>query len=108
MRWDERRRGDETKRVRVGVSQSRRDAGWRLLSGDSCCEKCRMQLCVPDTDCNCVLLWVQKREGGLRLNGRADEQIPNVDAGRTDIVWGTVNDGPICHCVNAGEVKAPT
>ena len=36
-----------------------------------------------------------------------NEYLPNVDAGRTDIVWGTVNDGPICHCVNAGEAKAP-
>ena len=27
--------------------------------------------------------------------------------GRTDIVRGTVNDGPMCHCVNAGEAKAP-
>ena len=40
----------------------------------------------------------QMNEGGPRLNGRADERVPNMDAGRTDIVWGTVNDGPICHC----------
>ena len=26
--------------------------------------------------------------------------------GRTDVVWGTVNDGPICHCVNARDSKA--
>ena len=45
-----------------------------------------------------MLLWVQRREGGPRLNGRADERVPNVDAGRTDIVWGMVNDGPNCHC----------
>ena len=66
-----------------------------------------MRLCVPDRDWNRVLLWAQKREGGPRLNGRADERVPDVDAARTDIVWGTVNDGPICHCVNAGEAKAP-
>ena len=70
MGCDEGQRGNETKRVRVRVSQSRRDAGWRLLSGDSCCEKCRMRLCVPDRDCNRVLLWAQKREGSPRLNGR--------------------------------------
>ena len=63
-----------------------------------------MLLCVPDRDCSCVVLWVEKREGGPRLNGRADERLPNVDA---DIVWGMVNGGPICHSVNVGEAKAP-
>ena len=45
--------------------RGRRDAGRRQLSGG---EKCRMP-CVPYRDCNRVLLWAQKMEGGPRLNG---------------------------------------